>query len=39
MRNALERIAELLINRIDEFSPWAVAGQSNAALAEQILAA
>ena len=39
LRHVLERIAEHPINRIDELLPWAVAGQINAAIAEQRLAA
>jgi transposase len=39
LRHVLDRIAEHPINRIDELLPWAVAGQINAAIAEQRLAA
>jgi transposase len=39
LRHVLDRIAEHPINRIDELLPWAVAGQINAAITEQRLAA
>jgi transposase len=39
LRHVLDRIAEHPINRIDELLPWAVAGQINADIAEQRLAA
>ncbi len=39
LRFVLERIAQHPINRIDELLPWAVAGQINAAIVEQRLAA